>query len=154
MVSIDQTERTEITVPIPFSVEQLSMLVKFGNGWTEPETSEMAVEFIEYILKRKQLELNPSHELGDGATVVQMFSLGFMVYMKHYHNMDVDPKILWWHPLSKKVPTKIEVNIEFDDLVLDSDHKPMRTAIDGRTGKIVHASDIEKNLVPRERAKE
>jgi hypothetical protein len=143
MLKVDQTDRHIINVPIPFTEEQLTMLVKHFNGFEDPETIKA---YVAHIIEKKHVVLEPSHELGDGAAMAEIFSYGFMVLMKKFFKIDVDPTILWWHPMSSQIPVKVpEIEIEYQDIELESDQYVIKEAIDGATGKIIHADDLKKN---------
>jgi hypothetical protein len=138
----NQTDRYIINTPIAFTYESLTVLVAKCNGWENQP--DLVKQYVDNIIEKGRLELNPSHELGDGANVNDVFSLGFMVYMKKYFDTDVDPSTLWWHPMSEERPKVInDVSIETEEIDMFSDHVPMTKAIDANTGKIVDAKDLQ-----------
>lgn len=138
----NQTERHIINLPMPFTREQLMMLVMQCNNWDE----ETATPFVDHIIKAGRVDLNPSSALGEGANIVDIFSLGFMTYMKMLSaKIDVDPNILWWHPCSLLRPAKVKsVDIEYEDIEVESNEHVMYHAIEASTGKTVTAEDVAK----------
>lgn len=139
---VNQEGRHIINVPMPFTEEQLRLILTHCNGW-ENESSTVE-DYLKYILEKGELSTNPSSEIGDGANVVDIFSYGLMVYMKVVHKMEIDPVICWWHPCAMERPIRIKsVEIEWGEVEIESDEVVITMALDSRTGEIVHAKDLE-----------
>lgn len=149
--TIDQTKRHIINVPFPFTEEKLFMLVKYFNGlYGEFEDDSLTQEYVDQFIRVGRMELNPSSALGDGANVVDTFNTGFMIDMKKYFDVDVNPDQLWWHPCAGKVLSKVDklqgdtdvFKLHYEDVDILSNEHVMTTAIDSSTGEQVQASDL------------
>ncbi len=139
----DQTKRHVISVPMPFTTEQLTMLIKHCNGWEDDD--EIVKNYVDQIIEEGKVNLNPSSSLGDGANIVDIFSYGFMAYMKDHFNVDVDPNMLWFHPCAQQRPAMVKtIEIEYEDVEVESNENVMYMAIDGETGKPISAEEAAK----------
>jgi hypothetical protein len=141
MKKINQANRHIINVPMPFTEEQLRLILTHCSGWEdEPENVDA---YLQHILKTGKVVTAPSHELGHGADIVDIFSLGLMVYMKYHFGIDVDPTICWWHPCTIKCASFIKsVEIEMDEIEVEGDDGVLTVAVNVKTGKIVDANSI------------
>ena len=140
-IKIDQSkDRHIVNVPIPFTREQLTLLVKHCCGFEPKDVGH----FVNHIIASKKLDLNPSSSLGDGANVVNIFNFGFVTYMKTMHNLDIDPSICWWHPLARWIPTDVR-KVDFIKhpvhIVSLPKHQAITKAIESSTGKEVTMLD-------------
>ena len=144
MKTIDQSKRYIVNVPMPFTREQLTLLVSHYNGWTEEFDKDTVKSYVDHIIDEGRVHLQPSSSLGDGANIVDIFNTGFMVEMKKLFGVNVDPSILWWHPMSKGVPCNIQASWDTEEVELISNESEhiITQAIDAPTGKTVNASDL------------
>lgn len=92
-------------VPMPFTEEQLKMIIAHFNGFDDKP--DIVQNYYDEIIKYGRVDLNPSSALGDGAEIVDIFSRGFMLVMKQYFDIDVDPTMCWWSPVRRNVCTKV-----------------------------------------------
>lgn len=134
----NQQKRHIINVPVPFTEEQLFLLIKHFNGFDD----EVAKRYLDHILKEKRVNLNPSSSLGEGANIVDIFNFGFMARMKEWFNIDVDPSLLWWHPMKIQTPKRIaDVAVDYEEVEIESNEDVITEALDG-SGNTVRAEDI------------
>lgn len=139
MIEHNQIDRVKINCPIPFTFEQLELMVKKCSGLEEDP--DLVHDIIQDLIFSEKLSLNPSSNLGDGANVADIFSLGFMVFMKTHFDIDVDPSTLWFSPVSTQIPVKINsVDIEFEDAKIVSNEKVIYEAMLG--DQIVTAEQV------------
>lgn len=137
----DQTNRHIINVPIPFTREQLELLVSHFNGWEDDP--ELVKGYVNRIMNDGAMDLNPSSATGDGANVVDIFNWGFMALMKLHFNKDIDPGILWFHPCRLKIPTRINtIEANEESVIIMSNETVIYSTIDAKTGQIVNANDL------------
>jgi hypothetical protein len=135
----DQTERHIINVPIPVTRKMLVQFIMIMNSFDE----ETAEEYADHIIDEGRVDLNPSSSLGEGANIVDCFTIGWMVYLKKYHNENADIKDLWFHPCRTDIPIKVTaIDWESQPADIDSNEHVMYSALD-QDGNEVRAEDLK-----------
>lgn len=112
---------------------------------------ETAAEYADHIIQAGRMQLNPSSSLGNGADVVDCFSVGYMVLAKKHSNEDIDTSQLWFHPCRSSIPVKITaIEYELVDAEIESNEHTMYFALD-KNGKSISAEEAAANQCPGNR---